>query len=80
VWTNYIMLRDQFRILVNFGSTKFSKFFHEIFKVNYPCRVLARSLRFTEVLDNRQVKVEKLLALCTGCLYPQEISPSTHVS
>jgi len=30
-------------------------------------------MRLPEFLDNPHMKVEKLSALCTGCLYPQEM-------
>jgi len=42
VWTEYVMLRGQFWVLVTFGSTKSSKFLDEILKVNSPYRGLAR--------------------------------------
>jgi hypothetical protein len=33
----------------------------------------SKKLRFPEFLDNPHMKMDKLSALCTGCLYPQEI-------
>jgi hypothetical protein len=37
-----------------------------------------RWLRLQEFLDSQHMKVARLSALCTGCLYPQEI-PLIHI-
>jgi hypothetical protein len=38
----------------------------------------SRSLRLPEFLDNHHMKVVRLSALCTGCLYPIEEIPGSH--